>query len=98
MTSYAGLLGGIVAVHLPAIVSPGPNFLIVTQAAISQSRGAGVAAELGIAAGAAPRSGSEALGLGVVFSHFPWLYGGLKLLGGIYLVYLGARLWHRPVQ
>ncbi len=29
----------------------------------------------------------------MLFAHFPWLLGGLKLAGGIYLLYLGITLW-----
>ena len=89
----AAVLGGIFAVHVLAIISPGPNVLIVTQTSMSRSRREGVATALGIAVGAALWSGSVALGLSMVFAHFAWLYGGLKLLGGAYLIYLGIRLW-----
>jgi RhtB (resistance to homoserine/threonine) family protein len=87
------VLGSIVAVHVLAIVSPGPNLLIVARTALSGPRGSGIAVSLGIAAGAAVWSSSVLLGLNVVFTHFAWLYGVLKLLGGIYLAYIGIRLW-----
>ena len=28
-----------------------------------------------------------------LFAVLPWLYGALRLAGGVYLVYLGVRLW-----
>jgi len=31
------------------------------------------------------------LGLSFVFERFIWLYGVLKLLGGVYLIYLGVK-------
>lgn len=94
----AQALGGIFLVHVAAIASPGPNFLIVTQTAMSRTRRAGVAAALGIAAGAAVWSGSVVLGLSALFGQFPWLHGALRVLGGGYLVYLGIRLWRAAAQ
>lgn len=100
-TDYALVLGGIVGAHVLAIISPGPNFLIVTQTSMSHSRRAGMAAALGIAAGAGLWSASVVLGLSVLLAHFGWLHAGLKLLGGAYLIYLGLRLWiaaRRPLE
>lgn len=94
----AQALGGIFLVHVAAIASPGPNFLIVTQTAMSRTRRAGVAAALGIAGGAAVWSSAVVLGLSALFAHFAWLHGALRLLGGIYLVYLGVRLWRAAAQ
>lgn len=91
--TYALLLAGVFAAHTLASISPGPNFLIVTQTAMSGSRAAAVATALGIATGAAVWSAAALLGLTVLFAQIPWLHAGLRLLGGIYLVVLGARLW-----
>jgi threonine efflux protein len=98
--NYVVLLSGIFAVHVLAMISPGPNVLIVTQTAISHTRRAGIVTALGVATGSTIWSGAALFSLGVVFAQFAWLYGGIKLLGGAYLLYLGIRLWcaadHRP--
>jgi len=39
---FAVVLGSVFAVHMVAMVSPGPNFLIVTQTAISRTRRSGI--------------------------------------------------------
>src|SRR5262245_33378704 len=88
-----GVLGSVVAVHVLAMVSPGPNVLIVTQTAMSQARRAGVCVALGIAAGAGLLSSAALAGLSVVLTRFASLHTALKLAGGIYLIYLGIRLW-----
>ena len=87
------VLGSVLAAHVLAMVSPGPNVLIVTQTAASQTRRAGVCAALGIAAGAGVLSSAALLGLSVLLAPFPWLHDGLKLVGGGYLLLLGIRLW-----
>jgi threonine/homoserine/homoserine lactone efflux protein len=41
------------------------------------------------------------LGLHVILTAVPWLYLGLKLVGGAYLIYLGCMIWRgarRPLQ
>lgn len=91
--TYALVLGSILATHVLAILSPGPNLLVVAQTAISRTRGAGIVAALGIATGAAIWSSAALLGLTVLLTHFAWLARGLRMLGGIYLLYLGIRLW-----
>ena len=96
--NYAGVLSSVFAVHMLAMVSPGPNFLIVTQTAISRTRRAGIVTALGIATGAAVWASATLLGLSALFTHLPWLYGGIKFLGGIYLLSLGIKLWRTADQ
>lgn len=92
MSDWA-VLGSVFAVHVLAMVSPGPNVLVVTQTAASETRRAGVCAALGIAAGAALMSSAALAGLSVVLTQFAWLHAALRLVGGAYLIYLGAKLW-----
>jgi threonine efflux protein len=92
MSDWA-VLGSVFAVHVLAMVSPGPNVLVVTQTAASVTRRAGVWAALGIAAGAALMSSAALAGLSVVLAHFAWLHAALGLVGGTYLIYLGVKLW-----
>jgi len=92
------VLASIFTVHILGLMSPGPNFLMVTQTAISCTRRAGIATALGIATGAAVWSSAALFGLNVVFMQFAWLYYGLKLLGGVYLLSLGLRLWNTADQ
>src|SRR5262245_44738102 len=92
MSDWA-VLGSVFAVHLLAMVSPGPNVLVVTQTAASDGRRAGAWAALGIAAGAGLMSSAALAGLSVVLKQFAWLHAALGLVGGAYLLYLGLRLW-----
>lgn len=91
--SYLTTLSGIALVHLAVMVSPGPNFLIVTQTSISQPRRAGILTAMGIATGALIWSSSALFGVSFIFDKFSWLYQGVKLFGGAYLVYLGIKMW-----
>jgi threonine efflux protein len=80
--NYVVVLGSIFAVHVLAMISPGPNVLVVTQTAISHTRRIGGVTALGVAAGSTIWSSAALFSLGVVFAQFAWLYGGIKLLGG----------------
>lgn len=91
--NYAVVLGSILAVHVLAMISPGPNVLIVAQTALGHTRRAGIITALGVATGSTIWSSAALLSLSIVFAQFAWFYGALKLLGGTYLLYLGIKLW-----
>ena len=71
--------------------SQGPTFLIVTRTSAGRSLRAGVLTALGVATTGTVWSSPGVLGLSFVFERFVWLYGVLKLLGGV-MASLGARL------
>jgi threonine/homoserine/homoserine lactone efflux protein len=73
-------------------MSPGPSFIMVARAAVA-SRTDGLAAALGMGAGGVLFAGVALVGLHVVLSTVPWLYIGLKILGGLYLMFLGYLIW-----
>ncbi|WP_299441242.1 LysE family translocator [uncultured Rhodospira sp.] len=75
-----------------AVVTPGPNFVVVTHAALAASRRAAAWSVLGIMLGTALWGGAGVLGLGVMFAAAPWTYLVFKTVGGAYLIWLGLRL------
>jgi threonine efflux protein len=83
------LLGG---AHTLGVISPGPNFLFVSSTAMHQSRRAGLAAGLGVAAGSITWSALTLSGLGLMIAHLPELYDVLRLLGAAYLIWLGGKM------
>ena len=80
-------------IWLAAIVSPGPNFLVVSRLAFARSRRAALGATLGIAAGSLIYAALTMFGLSVLLLSFAWLGETLRLLGGAYLVWLGLEAW-----
>ena len=85
-------LASIIGVWLITVISPGPNFFATAHAAATQSRRHGLALSLGIAVGTTIWASASLLGLGLLFQAAAWLYQGVKLVGGAYLVYLGIRM------
>jgi threonine/homoserine/homoserine lactone efflux protein len=92
------LLGSLQIVHLLALMSPGPNILIVTQTAMNQSRRSGVMVATGLAVGALLWSSAPLFGLGTLFAKWAWLYSGLAILGSVYLLYLGVTIFRFAAQ
>ncbi len=84
---------GIAVVLLFVAMSPGPAFIVVSQQAVARSRGAGLVTALGVSVGSILWVGLVLLGISVVLQQAAWLYAGLRLAGGAYLVYLGIQLW-----
>ena len=75
-----------------AVATPGPNFLVTARLAVGQSRAAALRAVMGIGVGTAIWGAAGFLGVHALFAAAPWMYAGLKLLGGAYLIFLGSRL------
>ncbi len=86
------LLLSLMAVDLLAAISPGPNFIVVTQAAIRHTRRHAVMVVLGIVTANLIWCGAVAFGLSALFKLAPWLYGAIKFMGRAYLIYLGVCL------
>lgn len=76
-------------------ISPGPNFLVITQAAISRSRSQALCIALGVSTASVIWASLAALGLAIVLAQFLWLQRALQVLGGCYLLYVGIMmLWN----
>lgn len=95
---YFYLLLSLFAVDLLAAISPGPNFVVVTQAAVSRTRRYAAAVVSGIVTANLMWCFAVVLGVSALFDLAPWLYGTIKLLGGAYLIYLGVCLWRSNSQ
>jgi threonine/homoserine/homoserine lactone efflux protein len=92
MQEFSALAGVLAALTVGAI-SPGPSFVMVARIAVSSSRSNGLAAALGMGAGGVLFALAALLGLQAVLLAVPSLYLLLKVAGGIYLAYLGLRIW-----
>src|SRR5712691_3771221 len=82
-------LASIVATLIVGEASPGPSFVMVARVAVASSRSRELATALGMGAGGAVFGAAALLGLQSVLLAVPTLYVGLKILGGLYLCYLG---------
>ena len=77
---------------------PGPSFVIVARSAIGQSRLDGLASALGMGIGGILFASLALAGLYSVLQTVGWLYLGLKLAGGAYLLYMSYKIWRGASQ
>lgn len=82
----------IALVHLIALMSPGPDFLFVSQTAVSRSRAQAMAGVVGITLGIACWAGLALLGLQWLLHQVAWLERVLMVAGGLYLAVMGFRM------
>ncbi|MCX7220388.1 MAG: LysE family transporter [Burkholderiales bacterium] len=80
------------AIALGAI-SPGPSFVMVARIAVSRSRQQALTAAIGMGIGGSVFAAAALLGLQALLTAVPWLYLGLKLAGGAYLMLMAYRIW-----
>jgi threonine/homoserine/homoserine lactone efflux protein len=78
---------------LVGAISPGPSFVFIMRTSVAQSRADGLAGALGMGVGAAFYGTLALLGLKTLMTEASWLYFALKIAGGLYLLYLGYRIW-----
>jgi len=77
------------AVYLFAIISPGPNFILVVNSALSGSRRTGLMTALGVATGSGLFGLAGLLGIIVLIQALPNFAVLSRLVGGGYLLWLG---------
>jgi threonine/homoserine/homoserine lactone efflux protein len=75
-----------------AVVTPGPNFLVTARLSVGQSRREGLRAVAGIGVGTAIWAAAGCFGVQALFIAAPWMFVGLKILGGLYLICLGGKI------
>ena len=74
-----------------AVISPGPDFAMVTRNSYAYGRRSGLIAALGIACGVQVHVFYTVFGIAVIITQSPLLFMAMKWLGAGYLIYLGLR-------
>lgn len=87
-------LYSVAIITLLAVISPGPDFAMVSKVALLKGRQEGIACALGISAAISVHLAYTLFGLGVVFANNVWVLNTLRYLGALYLIWLGiSALW-----
>ncbi|WP_322051599.1 LysE family translocator [Paraburkholderia bannensis] len=92
MPISSALVAILAALFLGAI-SPGPSFVLVVRSSLGLSRRDGLATAMGMGVGGVCFSAVALAGLYTLLSSVEWLYGGLKIAGGAWLLYLALKIW-----
>ena len=82
----------VITITLLAVISPGPDFAMVTRNSLMLSRRAGVLTALGIGLGVLVHVTYTLVGMGLLIQQSLWLFNAIKLAGAVYLVYLGVKM------
>jgi RhtB (resistance to homoserine/threonine) family protein len=98
MSDLTLAIATIAVVQLMGTMSPGPSFLIVSRAAVAESRATGLRLAFGLAIGTVIWAVSALLGLKALLTAFGSLYVTMKIAGGLYLIYLAIRLWRHAAE
>jgi len=79
------------------VAIPGPTVLLVISYALGHGRKSAAATVAGVALGDFTAMTASMLGLGAFLAASATLFTALKLIGAVYLVYMGVKLWRAPV-
>ncbi|MFY0623480.1 MAG: LysE family transporter [Pelagimonas sp.] len=83
----------VVLIHLMAAISPGPSFVMALRTAASEGFRTAAALALGFGLGAVLWATAAMAGLALLFEIVPLLFVGLKVVGGLFLVYIALMMW-----
>ncbi|WP_417794755.1 LysE family translocator [Terasakiella pusilla] len=79
----------VATITLLAVISPGPDFAVITKNSIMFGRKSGIATAFGIATGVCVHITYTLLGLGYLLAEAVWLLEVMRYGGAAYLIWLG---------
>ncbi|MGH1414721.1 MAG: LysE family translocator [Pelagimonas sp.] len=80
-------------IHLLAAISPGPTFVLCLRTAASEGFATAAMLSLGFGIGAMLWAAGAMAGLALLFELVPTLFFALKILGGLFLIYVAVLMW-----
>ena len=80
----------IATIHLFAVMSPGPDFIIIVRQSISSGRRSALMTSLGIGIGILMHITLCIFGLGMIIKESDLLFKAIQIIGSLYLAYLGV--------
>lgn len=86
-------LAGLAVLQLLIAMSPGPAAVLTIRAAANEGARAALMLSLGLALGVTLWAMAALAGLSLVFEVMPWLQTGLRIIGGLFLIWIGISLW-----
>lgn len=78
-------------IHLLAVMSPGPDFVLISKNSLTHSRKTGIYTALGLGLGISVHVTYSLFGIGLIISQSVFLFSIIKLAGAGYLVYIGIK-------
>lgn len=81
----------IAGIHLLALLSPGPDFVMISRNSLVYSRKTGVWSSVGLGLGILVHVTYSLVGIGVIISRSIVLFSMVKYVGAAYLLYIGYK-------
>ena len=85
------LLLTVAGLVVAGLLSPGPNFVLISGRALSSGRGPAIAAALGVSVGSLTHAVFGVAGFGALLQSSSRLFAAAKLLGAAYLLWIGFK-------
>lgn len=85
------LFGAVASAHALGVMSPGPDFAMVTRQSLALGRAAGVWTAAGIGSGILFHVAYGLFGLRWLTQKFPWSLNAIALAGAAFLVWMGLQ-------
>lgn len=88
----------VMTITILAVISPGGDFAMTTRNSYLYGKRAGLLTALGIASAVWLHVAYTLLGVSLLLQQSPWLFNLVKILGALYLIYIGISTFrHRPI-
>lgn len=98
MSHYFPEFFTVALLHLLAVMSPGPDFVMISRNSLVYSRKTGIMSALGLALGILVHITYSLIGIGYIISKSIVIFSVIKFLGAAYLIYIGYQsLRAKPV-
>tara|TARA_Y100000031_G_C8221891_1_gene386387 strand:+ start:99 stop:503 length:405 start_codon:yes stop_codon:yes gene_type:complete len=85
------LISTVAIIHLLALISPGPDFIMACRNSLVYSRKTGIWTAIGFSLGITVHIFYSLAGLAVIISSSILLFNVIKILGAGYLIYIGIK-------
>lgn len=89
--NYFGEFITVVTVHFLAVMSPGPDFILITRNSLKYSRVSGIYSALGLGLGIMVHVTYCLVGIGYLISKSILLFNIIKFIGAAYIFYIGVK-------
>lgn len=88
---YLPIILTVALVHFLAVISPGPDFIMITRNSLMYSRRTGVYTAIGLGLGILVHVTYSLVGIGLLIAQSIVLFNIIKFLGTAYLIYIGYK-------
>ncbi len=88
---YVPIILTVALIHLLAVMSPGPDFIMVVKNSLSHSRRSGIYSAVGLGLGITVHVTYCLLGIALIISRSILIFSIIKYIGAAYLLYIGIK-------